>query len=199
MVSVRIYIEGGGEGKLKSKCRKAFSVFIEKAGLKGNMPKVMPCGPRKSAYAKFRAAHVKSEGKVLLLVDAEAPVTTAKSWQHLKSRDGWDRPAGATDDQCHLMVQVMESWFLADREALAAYYGQGFHELGLPQNPNVEQVSKQDVYNGLESATKNTGKRGYSKGKHSFEILEDLDPERVMTASDHAKRFIEVLRTVSQS
>ena len=52
------------------------------------------------------------------------------------------------DEQCHLMVQVMDvEWFLADRDALESYYGQGFLEAVrfLKLNPNVEQVSKQDV------------------------------------------------------
>ena len=197
-MSVNLYVEGGGEGKLKSRCRKAFSTFIKNAGLGGRMPKIIPCGRRDRAYAKFKAAHVRNK-ETALLVDAEAPVGNAKPWQHLKNRDGWDRPMGATDDQCHLMVEVMESWFLADRGALAAFYGQRFREQALPQNPNIEQVTKQDVLGSLESATRNTTKGSYSKGKHSFEILGNLDPARVMDVSNHAKRFIDVLQAKAQA
>ena len=198
-MSVNLYVEGGGEGKLKSRCRKGFQSFIQKAGLSGNMPRIMACGSRNVAYARFKVAHVKNKEVALLLVDAEAPVATAKPWQHLKSRDGWDRPMGATDDQCHLMVEVMESWFLADRGALAAFYGQRFREQALPQNPNIEQVTKQDVLGSLESATRNTTKGSYSKGKHSFEILGNLDPAKVMDVSNHAKRFIDVLQAKAQA
>ena len=133
----------------------------------------------------------------MLLVDAEGPVsapaTAAQPWQHLQARDGWERPPRATDGQCHLMVQVMESWFLADREALGAYYGQGFRAGSLPQNPNVEQVAKDDVLNRLEQATRDTNKGRYNKGKHSFDLLERLVPSKVTNASPYAKRFIDAL------
>ena len=199
-MSVNLYVEGGGDSKqLKSRCRKGFRIFIEKAGLAGNMPGVTACGSRSAAYARFKAAHGNIKETPLLLVDAEAPVATDSPWQHLKSRDGWDRPVGATDDQCHLMVQVMESWFLADRGTLAAFYGQQFREQALPQNPNIEQIAKQDVLGGLESATRNTGKSSYSKGKHSFEILENLDPAKVMNVSKHAKRLIDALQAKAQT
>ena len=163
------------------------------------MPKVVACGGRDNAYGKFKAALSQSNQTVLLLVDAEGPVTTNVPWQHVKDRDGWNRPGGATDDQCHLMVQVMESWFLADRGALGAFYGQGFRESRLPQNQNIEQIPKQDVFDRLESATKDTSKGSYNKGKHSFDILGNLDPEKVVNASPHAKSFIEALRAKSQA
>ena len=75
-------------------------------------------------------------------MDAERAVGETGPWQHLKERDGWNRPEGATDEQCQFMVQAMESWFLADRTALSAYYGQGFQENPLPSNPQIEQVAK---------------------------------------------------------
>ena len=127
----------------------------------------------------------------MLRVDAEEPVTAVGPWEHLKGRDNWDRPAGTTDQQCHLMVQVMESWFLADKAALVSYYGQGFRRHALPQNPNIEDVSTPDVNNSLDQATRDTQKGRYNKGRHSFEILENIDPAKVMAASPYAKRFIE--------
>ena len=130
-MSVKLYVEGGGGGnnqkkskKLMSRCRKGFASFIEKAGLKGKMPRIVPCGGRDMALKveavtgwnldpvvrfKFKAALSQSNETALLLVDSEEPVKLTVPWQHLKDRDGWNRPAGATDDQCHLMVQVMES------------------------------------------------------------------------------------------
>ena len=108
------------------------------------MPRIVACGSRRDAYESFETAQVKM-GNAMLLVDAEAPVTSQGPWQHLRAIDGWARPPNATDEQCHLMVQVMESWFLADADALSSFYGQGFRKQALPQNPNVEDVSKQDV------------------------------------------------------
>ena len=134
----------------------------------------------------------------MLLVDAEEPVNETGPWRHLNSRDGWLRPDGATDEQCHLMVQIMESWFLADREALEEFYGQGYRENALPQNPQVEQIAKDDVLDGLRDAARDTSKRRYDKGSHGFEILAKLDPEKVQDASPHAKRFIEALHALAQ-
>ncbi len=91
------------------------------------------------------------------------------------------------------MVQIMESWFLADPDVLESYYGRGFRKQDLRQNPSVEQVPKQDVLDGLEHAARNTTKGRYSKGKHGFEILARIDPVKVRTASRYANRFIVAL------
>lgn len=197
MVSIKLCVEGGGDSKiLRTACREGFRTFIEKAGLAGMMPRIVACGGRDNAYNDFVIAH--QQGNAMLLVDAEEPVNEA-GWRHLNNRDGWPRPDGATDDQCHLMVEIMESWFLADREALEEFYGQGYRGNALPQNPQVEQIAKQDVLNGLDGAARETSKRRYDKGSHSFGILAKLDPEKVRNASPHAKRFIEALLAQGQS
>ena len=128
----------------------------------------------------------------MLLVDAEGPVRAATAWQHLQTSDGWQRPSGAADDQCHLMVEVMESWFLADASALASFYGQSFQGRALPKNPNVEAIPKQDVLDGLEGATRSTTKGRYVKA-HAFDLLAALDPAKVTSASHYADRLIQAL------
>ena len=160
------------------------------------MPSVKAWGPRNDAYKNFMKAHAKPGVIAVLLVDSEDPVTARTAWQHLRERDGWSRPARATDVQCHLMVQVMESWFLADPDALERFYGQGFRKSALPRNPKIETVSKRDVENGLSRSTANSRKGRYHKGKHSFEILAKIDPGKVMAASDHAATFINALRSM---
>lgn len=200
-MSIRLYVEGGGDSKtLRTACREGFGTFIENAGLSGRMPRIVACGGRDKAYDKFKIAHANRDGISLLLVDAERPVRQAGAWEHLQQApDDWPRPDGATDDQCHLMVQIMESWFLADRDALEEFYGQGYRENALPQNPQIERVAKDDVLNGLDRAARDTSKRGYHKGSHSFEILAKLDPEKVQNASPRAKRFIQALSQLGQS
>ena len=190
-----VYVEGGGSSKdLKTACRKGFSNFVQRAGLAGNMPRIVACGPRGDAYNSFKIAHAQKSADAILLVDSEVPVTASGPWQHLKSSDGWDCPSGTTDDQCHLMVQVMESWFLADKDALASFYGQGFKSQALrAANPNIEQAPKQDVLNRLAQATRDTGKGSYKKGSISFEILGMLDPEKVRNASPYAHSFLSAL------
>ena len=52
-MKITIYVEGGGEKKdakdLKTKCRKGFQKFFEKAGLATPMPAVVACGSREQA------------------------------------------------------------------------------------------------------------------------------------------------------
>jgi Domain of unknown function (DUF4276) len=169
-------------------------MFLERAGIAGGLPRIVACGGRQHAYERFSTTHNAGEDTAVLLVDAEGPVAVAGPWEHLAERDGWERPAGAEDAQCHLMVQVMESWFLADRAALTTFYGQGFAEGALPGNPLVEQVPKGDVLTGLTQATRNTSKGRYHKGSHSFSILSALDPVAVQGAAPHAERLLATLR-----
>ena len=193
MVSVRLYVEGGGDRtELRTACRKGFRIFIEQAGLQERMPSIVACGSRNDAYDRFKTAQANGE-VAMLLVDAEKPVTAVGPWEHLKGRDNWDRPAGTTNQQCQLMVQVMETWFLADVDALESYYGQGFRRQALPQNPIIEDVPKRDLEIRLNQATRDTQKGPYSKGKHSFEILERLDRAKVVGASPYANRLIEAI------
>ena len=139
MVRVMLYVEGGGESKtLRTACRRGFRKFIEKAGVAGRMPSIVACGSRENAYQSFRKACASGE-YAMLLVDAEEPVTAVGPWEHLKGRDNWDRPASGTNQQCHLMVQVMESWFLTDMAALVSYYGQGFRPQALPPKPKYRR------------------------------------------------------------
>ena len=161
------------------------------------MPRFVPCGSRQIAFRDFSKAVTEGE-TALLLVDAEEPVKSQRPWQHLKDCDNWDQPKAATDDQCHLMVQVMESWFLADTAALKSYFRQGFQEGALPQNPRIEQVPKEDIERRLKQATRNSSKGEYSKGKHSFEILAEIDPAKVRQQSPYAERFLSTLRILCQ-
>ena len=197
-MSVYVYVEGGGDGRaLKRACRAGLSRFLREAGLAGRMPRIVACGSRRDAFEDFGIA-IKVGETALLLVDAEEPVKAIGPWQHLKASDNWNRPKSATDDQCHLMVQVMESWFLADTDALKSFYGQKFQELALPQNPKIEDVPKLDVQRGLEQATRATSKGRYHKGNHSFAILAELSPAKVRCKSPYADRFLSELERRSQ-
>ena len=131
----------------------------------------------------------------MLLVDAERRVTHDDPWMHLAQEpDEWSRPAGAKDDTCHLMVQVMESWFLADRDALSTFFGRRFQPNSLPGNPTTEEISKDEVLRGLANATRRTTKGAYDKGRHSFELIGAIDPGKVAAASPHARRLLDTLR-----
>lgn len=83
------------------------------------------------------------------------------------------------------MAQCMESWLLADRDAIKAFFGQGFNEASLPAiSREPEKINKVEVYEALKKATKSCKPKGaYSKGAHSFELLALVAPEKVMSAS----------------
>ncbi len=196
MVAVRLYVEGGGDAKtLRNACRRGFREFFLKAGLGGAMPRIIASGSRNSAYDDFCVAQKAGAACALLLVDSEEAVRNEDGpWDHLSKRDRWARPSGASDEQCHLMVQIMESWFLADKATLAEYFGRGFKEGALPKRDNIEAIPKADVMKGLQNATRQTEtKGGYSKGAHSFEILALIDPKLVRQASPYANRLLVVL------
>lgn len=198
-MSILVIVEGGGDANATRRhCREGFSNFFSKAGLMGRMPKVKALGGRDQAFHEFCNEINKAVPNQLtiLLVDSEGPVTeTRTAWQHLSHRDNWERPAGVTDNQVHLMVQIMESWFLADKDCLADYFGQGFNSQALPSNLDIEAISKQDILDKLEAATRQCVQKGsYSKGKHSFEILAAIDPGKVIAASPHASQLIDILK-----
>jgi len=203
---VKLYVEGGGDSKsLQSKCREGFRKFLERAGLKGKMPEIVACGGRQQAYKHYCNA-LKNGESAVLLVDSEAPVAPEhqqpndhpaqwQPWQHLMARDNWAKPANALDTDCHLMVQVMESWFLADRETLKAFFGPCFRENALPvANRSIEDLTKDEVYSALKQATRDCKKGEYCKGEHSFKLLAKIEPDKVVAASPWAQRFVDELK-----
>jgi hypothetical protein len=202
---VKLYVEGGGDtAALKAACREGFTTFITKSGLK-NRPRIVACGSRRDAFDSFCTAIANGE-KAFLLVDSEAaigaqhqqgPPNSWQPWAHLKARqgDGWDKPQNAGDTDCHLMVQVMESWFLGDRDALKAFFDPGFKINALPAIGNaIECIAKQQLYDALVKATNECKtKAAYGKSEHSFKLLALIDPFKVTQASPWAKRFVDEL------
>jgi Domain of unknown function (DUF4276) len=165
------------------------------------MPRVVACGGRRQTYDSFRTSHDNRRNDELpvLLVDSETEVNHDDPWDHVRSRedDRWQRPQGATRDQLHFMVQTMEAWFYADKEALQEYYGQSFRASALSQRPDIENIPKSDLFDGLRRSTTLCQKGEYSKGAHSYQILTLIDPARIRTSSpNHAGRLLEVLDRV---
>lgn len=193
-MSLRIYVEGEEQGSSKSNCRQAFRLFFEKTLRRGTF-RVIASGSRSAAYKDFCAAlKLHQDDFVVLLVDSEEAVALPP-WEHLRARqdDKWPRPAEATNDHAHLMVQTLEAWFLADREALVSYYGEGFLVASMPGQPNVELIPKQTVLTSLRHASRKTRKGEYHKTRHGFDLLERIDPNRVRRASHHADRLFIVM------
>jgi len=203
VVSAKIYIERGGEGQLLDTLfRQGWTAFFKAAGLEGRMPRIVRGQGRKRTFDLFVTAVKNPEPGVLplLLVDSEEPVAESHTvWQHLKARDrNWERPAGARDDQAFLMVQLMETWFLADHDVLRKYFGQALREEPLKAWPSLAEVPKATVLSALDRATAACSPC-YAKGKVSFEILARLNPARVEQACPDAKRLLDRLRNPGDS
>ncbi|MDE2887735.1 MAG: DUF4276 family protein [Gemmatimonadota bacterium] len=196
-MSAVIYIEGGGDNRrLGAEFRQGWKAFLTNAGLSGRMPKVVRGGSRKETFDRFSIAIADPTDDTvpLLLVDSEGPVAVAHSvWQHLQASDGWRKPDTARDDQAFLMVQVMESWFLADRKALQTYFGERFMTNAIRRWPRLEELPKETVFDVLEKATAGCS-RPYSKGKVASELLAGIDPRLVQRACPHAKSLLDRLR-----
>jgi hypothetical protein len=202
-VVAKIYVEGAAPNSDadRTQCRRAFKVFFTAAGLEGKLPRTVPCGGRQKAYDAFVTAVRNPEpgGLPLLLVDSETAVATGKTvWAHLKSRTGdkWDKPHGAKDDQAFVMVQIMESWFLADRQGLKSFFGKNFRERAIPRWPHLEDVPKQRVFDALDQATAGCGPKRYAKGYLSFSLLAKISAAKVEAASPNAKALFERLRNL---
>lgn len=85
-------------------------------------------GSREQACRDFGIAikkHVNAWN--ILLIDSEGP-DTGKLSEILCQRHGWDKPQA---NSVFWMVQMMESWFHADLNALETFYGQGFRKNAL--------------------------------------------------------------------
>ena len=198
MVSVHLYVEGGGDSpEQHARCREGFRKLLEKAGFAGRMPRIVAGGGRSATFDRFRTATRASapDNYPVLLVDSEEPVPgLASPWTGLQTREGWERPAGVTDEQAQLMVTCMETWLIADRAALRGYFKAALNENALPPLHELEQRSRQDVQEALENATRLCGReRQYRKGKRSYQVLAALQPATLRQHLPHFQRLIETL------
>ena len=174
--------------------RPGFQEFFGKFGLSDVSLKLIAC--KANAIEDFMIGVRKEPNSVnVLLIDSEGPSTQDLLGQ-VRRHAHWDNTLDSqiADKQIHFMVQVMESWFLADRQALGAYYGSGFLNNRLPSNPNVELVPKDDVLSGLASATEHIAKGKYHKTRHAPDLLARIDANKVRGAAPSCDRLVSTLR-----
>lgn len=194
---IRIYIEGGGNDRdTKRQIRQGFSNFLKDLVQIARSKKIkwdiIVCGSRNNAFRSFmNALEDYPNAFNVLLVDSEASVTKPP-WEHLKDRDNWNS-AGIDDTHCHLMVQSMEAWFIADIDTLKTFYGQKFKENSIPKIPNVEKIDKDSLEPTLKAATRDTSKGEYQKIQHASKLLEMLDVAKVRKAAPSCDRLFTTL------
>lgn len=197
MTEIRIYFEGD------PKLRPGFGQFLNelraKARVLGQRWQLVGCRGRLAALRDFKTAlSLHPDAFNVLLVDAEE-VVAIDPISHLRQHDNWQPPGGTEERQVHLMVVIMEAWFMADKQGLATYYGQGFHTGSLPARSNVEDIPKADIEQGLEQATRHTKKGPYHKTRHAPDLLETIDPDLVKQSAPHCQRLFDVLSAVLEA
>jgi hypothetical protein len=188
VAETRIYFEGDAA------LREGFRVFFsEIATALGRQPRLV--AGEATAIADFLTGLRKHPGALnILLIDSEGP-DDGKLFETICQQRGIDVRSRNT---VFWMMQCMEAWFLADAEALRKYYGQEFRENAVTGNPKVEEIPKNDVFEALKTATKDTSKGPYHKTKHAPSLLKLISPALVKQASAHCRRLFESVPKLAQ-
>jgi hypothetical protein len=197
-------MEGGGDSREgKARLRQGMGGFLRSlrnaASKKRIHWKVVTCGSRNEAHDAFLDANEKSpETCNVLLVDSEGPAARPLR-AHLQRRDGW-KLSGVSEEVIHLMIQTMETWIVADSDAVAAYYQQHFLKSALPKSQNLEAVRKEQIYGSLRHATAQTQKKEYRKIRDAAALLERIDPAIVRSRCPSCDRlFVTLTRVIDSS
>lgn len=201
-MEIKLYVEGGGKGSHKRatiKIQQGFDAFFkelkEAARNKKISFKIIPSSDTQTTYDDFiRSVENSPLSFNLLLVDSDAAIDENESARSfLQKKYGKWKLQKIEDKQCHLMVQIMESWFLADVDALKSFYGKEFKESAIPKNKNVEAIEKERVEKSLKTATVKTQKGEYHKIEHGTKILELINTKKVRDAALHCQKLFEAI------
>ena len=171
---MRLYMEGN------KRLRAPMSQFVRK--ITGPIDlKITPCNSKDDAIKQCA-----KDAGAMLLIDSDD--------EDLHSLMVRVRSQIGTANHPFFMVQLMEAWFITDRNTLADYFGAGFRNSALPQNPNVEDIPKQDIENALRNATRDCAKQRYRKGRDDVGLLNQLNPIAVYNACPNFALLIDHLR-----
>ena len=204
-MEIKLYVEGGGKGSHKRatiKLQQGFDAFfrdLKNAAREKKISfKIIPSSNTQTTYEDFLISVRNSPQSFnLLLVDSDEAVAedeTACDFLQKKYRK-WKLKT-IKDEQCHLMVQIMESWFLADIDALKSFYCKEFKESAIPKRKNVETIAKDTVEKSLTAATAKTQKAKYHKIEYGARLLETINPNKVRVAVPHCEKLFTALANV---
>jgi len=184
--------------------RRGWQRFFNKAGVDRQILEIGVGGGQEEAFKRFSeqlalyGVQEDAEPKPLLLVDSEEPVPAGSTvWQHLQTRshNTFQQPTGADDQSAYMMVQSMETWFIADQPALQRFFKDPFDASIFQSLPSLEDILKEDALNKLRQATSRCKPR-YRKGKVSYDLLAKINPDTVAVACPHAKDLLNYLRSL---
>ena len=194
---IRIHFEG--DRRLRRGFHEFFRELIQEARGRWIRLELIPGGGR-AVQDFMKALRTHRAALNLLLVDCEGPPVHC-SIRRLSQRSDWKPPRGTVvgDSRVFRMIELMESWFLADRAALVRYFGRGLNLKRLPVAFAVEAIPKDRVLRNLHDATRRCDKGSYSKTAHAPELLARVDPGRVRAASPECERLFGELHRAIQS
>lgn len=207
---IRIYIEGDRKSKTSNiSLREGFSTFFKDLREKARENKIkfdVILGGNSAETFKDFLLGVKSHPNsfVAFLIDSDEEVSeedSPKSFLQKQTKSKNWNLKNVDDNQCHLMVQIMESWFLADVEALKSFYGQKFNSKSVSKNKDIEKIPKSSVEISLDTATKETQKGIYceNKLKHSAELLSKIDVIKIRQRAKHCDRLFQTIEEIIDS
>jgi len=204
---VIFYIEGDPKRKgsgnsitLRQGFREFFSKWAKEEKIEFKFDIKLPGDRGKAVNAFLNDGMRHPEDFPVLLIDSEREKDENKSAKVFLQEDFPNSDFGSVkESQCHFMVQAMESWFLADKERLAACYDAKFNEKALPKHKEIEKIPPKDAIEALKKATKETrnGKGEYDKGTDSGKILGEIRPDKVINAAPHCEKlFTEIKKAI---
>ena len=186
LTEIRLYYEG--DKLLTPGFRKFLSEIYDRARAKRcKVQLIATDGTPCEDFANAMESHPNAWN--ILLLDSEGP-DSGQMTASLIAQRGW---ANSHQDSIFWMVEMMESWFHAHKEALEAFYGEGFKKQAMKANPSVEQISKKDLEDGLKAATKDTQKGKYHKINHAPNLLALIAPSRVRGAAPNCRRLFDIV------
>jgi hypothetical protein len=170
---IRIYFEGN---RLLSSGFSAFFGQLSRLARDRQIKfRLISAGSGSAACRDFGIA-LKTHGEAwnILLKDSEGPSHENLSTSLCQQLE-WDESQA---ESIFWMVEMMESWFHADKEALEEFYGRGFNRNALKSNRKVEDIPKKDLKTGLQNATRKTRAGDYFENKtsHGPKLLERTNP-----------------------
>jgi hypothetical protein len=188
LTEIHIYYEG--DGLLKQGLSAFLSEIRNRAREKRCSVRLIPTNGTPSRDFGI-AIKTNTTSWNILLLDSEGPDNGGLS-ASLCAEKGW---GPSQTDSIFWMVEMMESWFHADKDALQSFYGRGFDRKALRANPEVEKIPKKDLRDGLKAATKDSSKGDYydHKTSHGQKLLELIKPARVREAAPNCRRMFEII------
>ena len=191
---VRLYVEGGPKGTHADglrRFRNGFKQHFLKLDPRLSSLDVSPCGSTEDTIRDYARAVGEHEQNCLLalLVDSDTSFIAETPAKHLQAKlDSAKVPQDARAS-IFLMVQCMEAWLVTDVDALEKCFGKRLKANLLPLSPNIEAVSKRDIFEALAEAIKATPSAPYHKIQHGARMLAELKPELVGKRSGNARNL----------